>query len=64
MAIQRITSQQRPCIRGELNVVLVIALEIRDLVSSAWKAFRATLTRRQLVSGSHTATRNTLAPTS
>ena len=63
ISITRSTSQQTSQQRGELHVVLVIALEIRDLVSSAWKAYRATQTRRQTVSGSHTALRSTLAPT-
>jgi hypothetical protein len=30
-----------PARKGELNVVLVIALEIRDLFGAAWKAYRA-----------------------
>ena len=32
---------QNPVTEGEINVVLVIALEIRDLVGAAWKAYRA-----------------------
>jgi hypothetical protein len=35
------TSWLRRSNRGEINVVLVVALEIRDLVEGAWKAYRA-----------------------
>jgi hypothetical protein len=41
----------------------VVALEIRDLVHSAWKAYRAAQTRRRPASGSRPAHGKTLAPT-
>ena len=56
-------------------MVLVVALEIRDLMAAVWKAYRATLTRPtpranpqaprpQTVQPSPTRTRKGLAPTS